>query len=63
MHEVRFVRHIALKVCLLHLQLRLLFPWSVTFGGLSESKLNVKVEAKFLRNGRRIAMKEVKGQK
>ena len=38
-------------------------PAAVTFGGLSGSKLNVKVEATFLRNARQIGVKEVTGQK
>ena len=57
------VCHIALYVCFVCVRLRLLLPRPVTFGGLSGSKLNVKVEATFSRNGQRIGVKEVTGQK
>ena len=38
-------------------------PRPVTFGGLSGRKFNVKFETTFLRNGRRIGVKEVKERK
>ena len=63
MHEVCFVRDIALYVCLVCVRLQLLLLWPVTFGGLSGSKLNVKVKAMFSRNGWSIGVKEVTGQK
>ena len=49
MHEGCFVRNIALYVCLVCVRLQLLLLRPVTFGGLSGSKLNVKVKAMFLR--------------
>ena len=54
-----FVCHIALYVCFVCVRLRLLLPRPVTFGSLSGSKLKVKVEATFSRNGQRIGVKEV----
>ena len=39
------------------------FRLFLTFWGLSVSKVNVKVEATFLRNGGRIGLKEIKERK